>query len=295
MTVCPTCSGGAIIRLLPARRASGDRMALRPWVVGCRDCGLVFNDPLVHPNQAEYGPDGPWAKGHRFEYKAAPGDLRKSSHTEIAAAIDSLSPQDRSLLDIGCGRGHLVQHYHDRGWRAAGMDSAAAPYLRKVGLLAVDEIPRDSDYSVVVLNHVLEHLTDPLEMLSRARRAIRDGGHIIVGTPSLDGLVAHRRIDYCINRTRHLSAFTRASMAHLLARAGFDVVVDLPPSLPKRQALLAVARTCKPVSAPLGDAEREFRAYAGFRRHLWPVGALPALAAKALGVVRSLAGVRLKR
>jgi SAM-dependent methyltransferase len=139
-------------------------------------------------------------------------------------------PGDR-LLELGCGVGVFVQLAKSRGFDAFGIDSSPAAVAvgreqlgvnlvrERIETAAVD--PRSVD--IVVAHHVLEHLTEPEEVLRRVREWLRPGGWVLVGVPNFASPIA-RWSGQCwagLVPTQHLWHFTPPALQRLIARSGF--------------------------------------------------------------------------
>lgn len=128
---------------------------------------------------------------YRARYRAMrPG--WQSSGDQLEALVRShLTPESR-VLDLGCGRGGVVELF----WRdvklAAGLDpdqpslaeyrAPGMPILRGVG----ERLPFAGEvFDLVVCLWVLEHLKDPQTVLREVRRVLRPGGHFVFLTPNL--------------------------------------------------------------------------------------------------------------
>ena len=128
---------------------------------------------------------------YRERYRAMrPG--WQTSGNQLEAMVRSHVRPEANVLDLGCGRGGVVELI----WRdvklAAGLDpdfpslnahrASAMPILRGVG----EHLPfAGSSFDLVVSVWVLEHLKEPLTVLSEVRRVLRPGGHFIFVTPNL--------------------------------------------------------------------------------------------------------------
>ncbi len=111
----------------------------------------------------------------------------------IAAARARLVPEatrpDSLLLDLACGGGLLAPHVVDKGHRHVGLDlsATALPQARAHGVLPVrGDVLRlpfaDEVADVVVAGEVLEHVREPLELVSEACRVLRPGGVLVLDT-----------------------------------------------------------------------------------------------------------------
>ncbi|HKE87760.1 MAG TPA: methyltransferase domain-containing protein [Vicinamibacterales bacterium] len=113
----------------------------------------------------------------------------------------------------------------------------------------------------------LEHLKNPLAVLTACRRALCSDGVLAIGVPTLDGLPQHGKLNYCVNESKHVVAFTRRSLAQLLARAGFDLLAYT--RVPHRCCVIATPATSEEATAPLRDAVAALRAYRRVEAGWW--------------------------
>lgn len=140
-------------------------------------------------------------------------------------------PQGR-LLDVGCGNGRFVEDMQTLGWKAEGVevDPRAACEARRRGLQVrngkLTEIHfEDGCFDAVVINHVLEHVHDPVRLLEECHRILRPGGALRVFVPNAGGL-GHRQFRRNwggLDPPRHLYHFTVSALGELGERAGFRV------------------------------------------------------------------------
>ena len=74
--------------------------------------------------------------------------------------------------------------------------------------------------------HVLEHLHDPREALSKAYQLLKRGGLLVVAVPNFDSLQARifRQRWYHLDAPRHLYHFTPHTLKMLLHEVGFKVL-----------------------------------------------------------------------
>jgi len=128
---------------------------------------------------------------YRARYQAMrPG--WQSSGDQLEAMVRGYVAPESSVLDLGCGRGGVVELF----WRdvrlAAGLDpdvpslashrAPGMPVLRGVG----ERLPFTGEsFDLVVCLWVLEHVGEPRAVLREVRRVLRPGGHFVFLTPNL--------------------------------------------------------------------------------------------------------------
>ena len=142
-----------------------------------------------------------------------------------------------AIADVGAGSGHFLYFLAQRGYSAIeGVDlspSQVATCRERV----TDRIEegdcfawlaaRPGRFDAVVMNDLVEHIPHErvLELLRRARAALRDGGRLIVRTPNMASLLAGygRHNDFT-----HVTGFTAESLRAALLAAGFARTFVLP-------------------------------------------------------------------
>lgn len=247
---CPACRSRRLYELdvLPLRRsAHGRHMG---FVSGCNDCGLVFTNPPPSPQELMhfYSPSGDWGASRAAAAGSVPettGDTRGHSWSKLFEPIrDRLCvtapPLGARALDFGCGSGKLLDALQDCGWDTSGIEPALDVAFRRHARLHV--IPDEPTFDLIVANHVLEHVPDPLTLLRQFARACRTGGYVFIGVPRFDTLPIHRDYKYAINGRAHVTAYTWACLQGLLARAGWAPVAPPPDRISKGRGRTTPAR-----------------------------------------------------
>lgn len=138
------------------------------------------------------------------------------------------------LLDVGCGDGRFLAEMRDLGWDVVGVepDPEAARTARERAGLDVrtgtldDAAFDDRTFDAVTLNHVIEHVADPVATLRECGRVTRADGRVVVVTPNTRAL--GRRIFgpswVGWDPPRHLLLFTPAHLGRVADRAGLRVL-----------------------------------------------------------------------
>ncbi|MBC5764750.1 methyltransferase domain-containing protein [Ramlibacter albus] len=176
----------------------------------------------------------------------------------------------KTLLDIGGGEGGFARAFAvTRGgeaWLVEPSEAAtrAAPHDRVHvvrGKLQELDASLHGRFDAVSFLDVLEHVTDPGELLRAARPFLREGGHVLVSVPNVGHWsvvrdLAQGRFDYLpvgILCATHIRFFTERSVRELLEAAGFEPMrwrragPSLPPEFEQfaaaaRQAGIAIDR-----------------------------------------------------
>lgn len=244
---CPGCGSWRQVRRLASCSGAVGASPLRqrPYATGCPTCGLLYVSP--RPPAAHfvslYGEEGEWAATHQRE-STLTVSARLAALVDQATGFKSPAP-DSQVLDFGCGHGRWLNTFAAAGWKTYGIDpSLKSAFERHTELT---EIGCEERFSFVILSHVLEHVTNPGEILRALGRATRRGGWIYLAVPGLDGLPDHRDWQYMLSAT-HVAAFSLACLTELLARAGFErpIVIHVPRDAKAPFRLRLIARKGEP-------------------------------------------------
>ena len=146
------------------------------------------------------------------------------------AALSLLKPTlEMRILDVGCGRGQLVQALHEQGFQQSyGIDPFLAqdltPFIRAQTLQQChQESPQAWD--LIMLHHSLEHLPDIHRSFELLKGLLKPGGKLLIRVPTLDSWAfEHYGIHWVQwDAPRHLYLFSRQNMHELATQYGFKV------------------------------------------------------------------------
>jgi 2-polyprenyl-3-methyl-5-hydroxy-6-metoxy-1,4-benzoquinol methylase len=136
--------------------------------------------------------------------------------------------QDLRVLEIGPGRGAVMQRFAAQGHEVMGLDLSTdvISAIRQQGLAATAntleehlEVVGEGAYDLAIICHVLEHLVDPPDTLRTVGRLLRPGGRAYVAVPN--GCSWHARFrGWAGYQPYHLHYFTRDTLAATSRLAG---------------------------------------------------------------------------
>lgn len=145
------------------------------------------------------------------------------------------------VLEVGCWNGMVGGEVRKNNNFVVGWDiSRKALVKAKKVLNETATVDLDSDqwpsaknnFGLIICSEVLEHLFDPEKVLTKLKKYMKRGGHILLTTPNI--LHLYRRIqflfgkfeyrdDSVINRS-HLHFYTRNSFVEMIGRLGLEIV-----------------------------------------------------------------------
>jgi len=135
------------------------------------------------------------------------------------------------ILDFGCGRGGFIQLSKKISKRSVGLELNITnrEYLNNIGVQCVNTLSelKDDKFDLITLNHVFEHLNDPIDILVELQKYLKDDGVIIIEVPhAKDLLLETFNLESFKNFTlwsEHLILHTRKSLETFATNSGLHV------------------------------------------------------------------------
>ena len=169
-----------------------------------------------------------------------------STHSAAVAAI----PPDSTVMDIGCGPGHLCPVLRAKGCRIIGVDQfradASAGFSEfYVSNLDAEPFPHPlEDVQVVLVLDIIEHLTSPEKFCNELRRRAQSNLalKVVISTGNIGYFVTRAMLflgQFNYNKRgildlTHTRLFTFSSLRRLLKETGFTIEqeIGIPPPIP---------------------------------------------------------------
>jgi 2-polyprenyl-3-methyl-5-hydroxy-6-metoxy-1,4-benzoquinol methylase len=133
------------------------------------------------------------------------------------------------LLEIGVGGGSLLNFLKNKDFKVEGCDLSEAicksvreKYAVKMHHCPVNAIAENSRYDVIVMNHILEHVEDPLSILNDVRKRIEDIGVLHIAVPNVTCWEANFS-SWNSYEPYHLIYFSSRTLIQMVEKAGFWV------------------------------------------------------------------------
>lgn len=143
-------------------------------------------------------------------------------------------PKDKNkFLEIGCGAGNQLVALRALGWDVTGQDiDEGAKQTHEKNKLNIyyddlQSIGFEANYfDAIGMNHVIEHLSNPNEMLHECFRILKDGGTLVVIAPNGSALGGKLFKKYWsgYDFPRHLNIFSENSLISCALNEGFEIV-----------------------------------------------------------------------
>lgn len=137
--------------------------------------------------------------------------------------------KNASILDIGCGKGHLLQLLDNYGFKnLTGIDSFIdkdTSYDNGINIYKKEIYDVDQQFDFVMLHHSLEHMPEPHRVFAQLAKIVSDNGTILIRIPVIDGH-AWRKYQmnwFQVDAPRHLFIHSVTSINMLAEKHGFRI------------------------------------------------------------------------
>jgi SAM-dependent methyltransferase len=229
---CPYCDGPLL----------GRYGAVPDWRFGtgepgdvyrCARCGAlaagdVPDEATIASWYSTYYTHSPEPARRRIWSRLWPTPQRREEMERMGWYLVPPAPPGR-FLEVGTGSGERLVQFAGAGWDVVGqdIDPKAGHLAREQGITVHDcdvaeLVGLEAPFDLIGLSHVLEHATDPGEMLRACAELLAPGGRICVISPNADALgrLLFGRWWFGLEQPRHLAIPTLGSLARLTERLG---------------------------------------------------------------------------
>jgi SAM-dependent methyltransferase len=199
----------------------------------CPDCGLGRTWPIVPPSkigdwytEAYYGKENV-RFNPLFEY------LTRLFRKRRAAVLHNRVPRG-AVLDVGCGRGFILNYLRSLGYESQGVEFSPTAAWHAKHVLGLDVSTGDflssphqkERFHAVIFWHSLEHFHNPVAAVARARELLKTGGLLAVAVPNIESSQARLfgRNWFHLDIPRHYFHFGLKSLEAVLTRQHFRIV-----------------------------------------------------------------------
>lgn len=238
ISCCPVCNDSLFRSYLTSRDyfLSGEPFK----VCECSVCGLLFTNPrpekteiLKYYQSSDYlshntGQNSIFAGLYRY--------IRKRKIQNKFRLIKQFSSGNK-ILDLGCGTGEFIQYCSRKSFISVGIEPNEKARSFGINNLhqdirseeALEIIPADS-MDVITLWHVLEHIHNLNEQITRLKQILKTNGILVIAVPNSDSWDARKYGEYwaAYDLPRHLYHFNKNSLTFFLEKKDFKLIEIVP-------------------------------------------------------------------
>lgn len=235
--ICPICDSKDFF---PAETVVNVSEIIERWQ---KEAQVVFTPEVLHEYSAEkYGNVSlyscarcefsmfyPIAEGSRQFYRAVTDKYYYNLlKWEFFQTLRDLKFNKlTSILDFGCGEGAFLDILKEKAPQigCCGFEfcrEAAEKAIQKGHTVYTDKIP-DMLFDAVAAFQVIEHVADPLELITQLKKLLKPSGLLIITVPNARGPIAHFSKALTENPPHHLSRWSAHTLCHLASRLNMNI------------------------------------------------------------------------
>ena len=223
-------------------------------IIDCEICGFKHLDPIPSKEEVEEHYKKryyQWNISKLLDPEKEKRELQWSNlwyRDRLLTFNRYIQEEPKRLLDVGCGNGFFLKFMNENGWKVFGIEPSlkASEHARSLGLnvfnTSLEEFPGDkwfNYFDAINLKCVLEHVSNPMEILEICKSLLKDSGMICIEVPNDFNILQSRvhklgNLQWWIAIPDHINYFDFHSLEKLLEGLGYEIVLittDFPMEL----------------------------------------------------------------
>ena len=199
----------------------------------CNHCNLEFSYPMLEPKDLFYKElikcNNKYYPTYRWEWGKTLSLLQQEKNIDL---------EKTNLLDVGCGSGVFLELVRENNKKinAIGVDSTftSIELCKTKGLKAfcctLGEFNNHTyeQIDIITLWHVLEHVSDPLNLIKTAKNLITSNGSIYFSVPLSPASYEALKLDPLNLPPHHLTRWSISSLLKLAEASNMSIEIFLP-------------------------------------------------------------------
>jgi len=186
---CPNCNKNEK-KFFFAKRRFGKKISIHQ----CENCGLLFQSPRLNQKGLEIFYTKFFRTNQSLIHQIKMFERGERRGKKIFDTLSKYTNLDyKDVLEVGCGYGGILNYFKSQGSIVKGfdLDDNALKYGQSMGLdIQAGEIDQflntKKKFDVIILSHVLEHVSRPKEFIDKLVRLHKPNGFLFVLVPGIE-------------------------------------------------------------------------------------------------------------
>ena len=186
----------------------------------CENCYFILKNPIgkiykesFYSNKIYYSAKDPKSLSLKRRF----ADILREIRSEFKS-------KNIEILDFGCGNGNFLNYLKKKGYNKLSGYELYLNEIKKNKIFITNQLKKlKKTYNIITLNHVLEHVENPLKTIQKVKSLLKPDGFIIIEVPDNSiyekyGLKPGNYVD------EHFSQFTLGSLYNLSIVCNIQIV-----------------------------------------------------------------------
>lgn len=163
-------------------------------------------------------------------------NTRKLQMRKILEKIKKLK-SNGYLLDVGAGSGILIEEAIKMGYKAEGIEPSnwlyhkAKEHKLPIILGTINDFKPTIQYDIITLIDVIEHISNPMEVIEKIFKVLKKDGVVITVTPDIGSIAAFLLgRNWWHYRIAHIGYFNKRTLNKAFEASGFKLIKISRPS-----------------------------------------------------------------
>lgn len=194
-------------------------------LIQCKKCGYIFNDAFnLEKMNSEYN-------SNNYVLKKIVSPEMSKNLNNLKEEILKHTTSESVVVEIGCGDGSLACAIVQRVKHVYTVD----PSIESINITNIGNITHINDYysfdkvssiigtkvDIIILRHLLEHISKPFEFLNEINSLLKDNGIIYIEVPNVEEIIKSGRF-YDVFHD-HFGYFSQEVLVNYFARLGLSL------------------------------------------------------------------------
>ncbi|PTY40509.1 class I SAM-dependent methyltransferase [Brachyspira hampsonii] len=216
--------------------ASEDRYGIDCNFVICKNCGLVRINPYYKPEFIQTF----YSQFYSTIYRGTNQCIKDVFNSKIDSGnviIEHLKNytdfNSKKVFEIGCGSGGILKAFKNIGCDVYGVDYGKdyLEFAKNNGIKVVEGdfnmLKEFGKCDILIMNHVLEHLLNPIDLLNKIKILLKDSSLVYIEVPTLETLEYFYEYDiFKYLQNAHIYYFSNSLLEKYVKSAGFDILTS---------------------------------------------------------------------
>lgn len=208
----------------------------------CSFCGFVLFSP--RPSKIDIEAKYKYLLGNSLDYKINHIQNKNIKITKLDfirskkifdKCLPFLQKRNLKVLDYGGGKGTNLLNFKKNGAKCylIDFDKENIKGIKNLGS-SINELESNQKFDLIICSHVLEHISDLGEIISKLKMFLKEKGVIYAEVP----LEIKAGISLEYDPVTHINFFTNHSLANLFLNHGFNILNSKDEILPYNNSFL---------------------------------------------------------